>query len=130
MEDVRNEYNKILDSFNTLLEQTTIYQQSLTKELSDLDLEKSDILHFVELEKFNITKGFKIVRRLRNILKRRRDVKNELVKMQQVQSKITENKVILNKKLAKVEDKKYYTYKTDILSDLGFSKDSTSSKEI
>ena len=130
MEDVRDEYNKILDNFNLLLEQTVTYQQDLTKELSNLDLEKSDILHYIELEKFNMSKGFKILRKLRSILKRRREVKNNLIKMQQVQSKITENKVILNKKLANVEDRKYYTYKTDVLSDLGFSKDSTSSKEI
>lgn len=130
MEDIRDKYNEMLDNFNKLIKESDIRSKELNKELSNLDLAKSDILHYIELEKFNAVKGFAVLRKLKCVLQQRREVKNEMLKIQQVTSRVNEYKVILNKKLTNIEDKKKYTYKTDILSDIGFTKESQSSREI
>ena len=130
MGDVRDTYNKILDDFNNLIKESSSLQNELNKRLSELDLEKSDILHYIELEKFNAVKGNKVLNRLREVLEQRRNVKNELTKIQQVHSRVSTYKVVLNKKLVNIEEKKFYVYKTDILADMGIAKESQSSKEI
>ena len=128
--ELKNESKKTLDDFNNLIKESSSLQNELNKRLSELDLEKSDILHYIELEKFNAVKGNKVLNRLREVLEQRRNVKNELTKIQQVHSRVSTYKVVLNKKLVNIEEKKFYVYKTDILADMGIVKESQSSKEI
>lgn len=50
----------------------------LNKELSNLDKEISDVLHYIEFYKFNAAEGYKLAKLLKTITEKRRDVKNEL----------------------------------------------------
>ena len=50
----------------------------LNEELSNLDKEISDVLHYIEFYKFNAAEGSKLAKLLKTITEKRRDVKNEL----------------------------------------------------
>jgi hypothetical protein len=50
----------------------------LISNLSDLDLEEQDLLHYIETEKFNAVEGYKLSKKIKEIRLERRKVKNEL----------------------------------------------------
>lgn len=91
----------------------------LINNLSDLDLEEQDLLHYIETEKFNAVEGYKLSRKIKEIRLERRKVKNELALInifQQNSNKLInlENRRFLITTLGK-ESKKLinskYTYK-------------------
>ena len=91
----------------------------LINNLSDLDLEEQDLLHYIETEKFNAVEGYKLSKKIKEIRLERRKVKNELALInifQQSSNKLInlENRRFLITTLGK-ESKKLinskYTYK-------------------
>ena len=91
----------------------------LISNLSDLDLEEQDLLHYIETEKFNAVEGYKLSKKIKEIRLERRKVKNELALInifQQNSNKLInlENRRFLITTLGK-ESKKLinskYTYK-------------------
>ncbi len=91
----------------------------LINNLSDLDLEEQDLLHYIETEKFNAVEGYKLSKKIKEIRLERRKVKNELALInifQQNSNKLInlENRRFLITTLGK-ESKKLinskYTYK-------------------
>lgn len=50
----------------------------LLEQESNIDKQISDILHFIEFEKFSASEGFKLCKALKELRLKRRDVKNEL----------------------------------------------------
>ena len=53
-------------------------KSTLTNNLSDLDLEEQDLLHYIETEKFNAAEGYKLSKKIKAIRLERRKVKNDL----------------------------------------------------
>lgn len=53
-------------------------KEQLVQELSTCDLKEQDVLHYIELEKFNCVDGYKLAKKLKEIRQERRKVKNQL----------------------------------------------------
>jgi hypothetical protein len=56
--------------------------ETLTRELSKNDLATQDILHYIELEDFNVILGFAAVKKLKDVRTVRRKIKNEMEPLQ------------------------------------------------
>lgn len=50
----------------------------ISDRLSEVDLELSDMLHYIEFHKFSACEGYKLCKKLQQILDRRRVIKNEM----------------------------------------------------
>lgn len=80
-ETVDNSIDKIEELYNQILEIKNQYiteNDLLNKKLSQIDLEISDIYHFIELEKVPVTKWVKIYKLLRGKLIERGKIKSEI----------------------------------------------------
>ena len=80
-ETVNNSIDKIEELYNQILEIKNQYiaeNDLLNKRLSQIDLEISDIYHFIELEKVSVTKWVKIYKLLREKLIERGKIKSEI----------------------------------------------------
>lgn len=60
----------------------------LQKELKLCDEESSDLIHLIEFSNFHASEGYKLCRDLQITRKRRRDIKNELETLTQIQAKL------------------------------------------
>lgn len=89
----------------------------LEKELIKCDNERQDLLHYVELGKFNAYEGYKIAKDLQLVSRKRRKIKDELDVMQTAWSKLNGklgNLNILNeaigdvRKTLKQKENRYY----------------------
>lgn len=68
---------QIINSINVLNEFEDSKDQ-LVQELSTCDLKEQDILHYIELEKFNCVDGYKLAKKLKEIRQERRKIKDKL----------------------------------------------------
>lgn len=64
-------------------------KETLTKELSKVDLELEDFLHFVERDNFNACQGYKYAKRIQELRQIRRDIKDELAPLSQVYNSVS-----------------------------------------
>ena len=65
--------------------------EEIKEEKSKLDLEISDVLHYIEFNKFNVVQGYKLAKMLKDITERRREVKKT-----EAQLDIILNNTVLN----------------------------------
>ena len=65
-------------NFSSLKEDVTKRKDYLVNELSNIDKEISDLLHYVEMSNFNAAKGYDLAKQIKIRRQKRRDVKNEL----------------------------------------------------
>lgn len=100
-------YNEFFDDVQTKFDE-------LTKELSDIDLQMQDLLHFIESEKYNGATGSKVLKLLKQCRVKRRIIKDELAHIDKVRHQL--------KSKVKVDDSKIYKYRTDVLNDLNIKK--------
>ena len=101
--------------FNEYCQQMNKRYQELVKELSEVDLEQEDILHFLELDTYNAVTMMKVTKRLKEVRSRRREIKNELAMVQPICSRI--GKPTLTNTVPK-----RYNYRTDVLSGISDKK--------
>lgn len=81
IETVNSSLDKIEQAFKQILEIKNQYikeNELLNKRLSQIDLEITDIYHFIELEKVSVTKWVKIYKLLREKLIERAKIKSEI----------------------------------------------------
>ena len=57
----------------------------ISDRLSEVDLELSDMLHYIEFHKFSACEGYKLCKKLQQILDRRRVIKNEMRVVQETE---------------------------------------------
>ena len=84
-------------------------QKELSGRLSRLDQNQNDILHFIELEKYDAVAMVKLAKQLKETRRQRRVIKVEL---EQIEDLI---RMTSKTRLAKFINKKY-TYRTDVIS--------------
>ena len=101
--------------FNEYCQKINERYQELTEEMSKVDLEQEDILHFLELGTYNAATMMKVTKRLKEVRERRRKIKDEFVMVQAVHSRIGKPS------LTNTVQKKY-TYKTTVLQDISDKK--------
>lgn len=65
-------------SMNEFVQDAETRKEQLTKDMSDIDKEITDIQHYIEFNDMNAYQGWLAYKMLQNRLKRRRKIKNEL----------------------------------------------------
>lgn len=101
--------NHHIDDFNSYVDKMYKKQSELVSELSRVDKEQDDILHFLELEKYNAATMMMVVKKLKEVRVNRRIIKDELAEVQAVCSRI--------KPCNQKNGERTYTYKTGILKE-------------
>lgn len=96
------EYNNFLDRANTRLKE-------LTKIISKYDLQEQDILHYIEMKKFDAVMGSMLMKKLKEITMNRRTAKEEFSAL----TSITQ----LSKK-TKYKNNETYIFKSNIIVDI------------
>ena len=82
----------------------------VSSRLSEIDLELSDMLHYIEFHKFSACEGYKLCKKLQQILDKRRVIKNELKVVQETERIYNPLNIT-----AKIE---HCTYKPRVLNEL------------
>ena len=74
------------------------------KQLSDLDQELSDIYHYIEFENLDAYRGWKAYRKLKDVLVKRREVKDSIDVANSINSKLTSEYIV---SVEKMRNRKY-----------------------
>ena len=93
------------------LHQLAMRKNTLWQKVSSIDLKITDVMHFLESEKYDAVMMVKLACQLRDLRQERRDAKVELEQIQSLSDVIKGDKI---DRFAK----KGYTYRTDVLKDL------------
>ena len=109
-----------LNRITEVVNQADNEYKALAKQLSRLDLETQDVLHFIENENFNASQGFNLAKQLKEIRIKRRAVKQNLELLQVLLSNIDKPKLAsVNKKLQnKTQQYEGCTYSPKIIKSL------------
>jgi hypothetical protein len=99
----------VYEARKPFIDALTQRQTELNGRLSYLDQNQNDILHFIELEKYDAVAMVKLAKQLKETRRQRRIVKVEL---EQIEDLI---RLTSKARLAKFINKKY-TYRTDVIS--------------
>ena len=97
-----------LNEFNDLQKRATKRKEELCKELSKKDGEQEDILHYLEFKKCDAIITSKLVKKLKEVRKERRLIKEELEAVQRITQGINERK----------EKNKQYKFRTNIITEI------------
>ena len=100
------EYNQYLATIKSKF-------QECNKRLSEIDLKEQDLLHFLEFEKCDAITMMKVVKKLKEVRAKRREIKDEFDKINAVYTRLCNLK-----NLKESEITKHYNYKTSIISEL------------
>ena len=93
----------------------------LRQELSYVDQKLSDLDHFITFNKIDAIIMTKIIKARINLLKERREIKNEIDKLDHILDCIGRPSKI-DKLLKTLTKEKFYSYKTNIIEDLKIKK--------
>lgn len=92
--------NKMSSEIQSLID---INKSDAIMNLSKIDQELSDMLHYIEFHKFSACDGYKLCKKLQQILDRRRVIKNELRVIQETQKLATPLRI-----MDKIEHQEYH----------------------
>lgn len=106
---VEKNYSK---KFNAFLDELLTDKVNWKKELSHVDKELTDCLHFLENEKVNAAVLAKVNKKIRELRQTRRQIKNDLTDIDNVLNKFKNTKKM--NETAECE----YTYRTNVLIDI------------
>ena len=87
-------------------------KETLTKQISKVDKEREDILHYIELGKYNAVEGWKLLSLLREVSKERRKIKDE----EEYISKVTNNIKLSTVNRFEKSKPKTYHFRSSILN--------------
>lgn len=114
-DDILNNTQSIINYLLENLQFIICYESDLRAELSKLDLQVSDLLHYIEFHKFSAAEGYKLSKNLQIILSQRRELKNKIESICIIKNCSDISDGTLIKRLGKIDKKKY---KPRILNDL------------
>ena len=100
---------KYIEDFNKYVKEIKDKHDKLFEQLSNVDSEQEDVLHFLELTTCDAVTMMKATKRLKEIRKRRREIKDELAAIQKVHARLG-NAVLSH------TNPDIYTCRTDILN--------------
>ena len=104
--------NAYIKEFNDFLEEMNKRRKEISALYSKLDLQRQDLLHFLELEKYDAVIMMKISKKIVDVSKKRREAKYKLSELDAILSRmkspLKDRKEIVNNKSK---------YKTDILKE-------------
>lgn len=94
-----------LNKIDNIFTEIQTKKEALTSELSKVDLELEDFLHYVEFENFNACQGYKYAKKIQELRQTRRDIKDELAPLSHLHNSITLHTHPKVKKLSQSIDK-------------------------
>ena len=100
-----------IEQFNKYVSDINAKYKELFEQLSKVDSEQDDILHFLELETYDAITMMKTTKKLKVVREKRRQIKNELSVIQKIHDK-------LGCKNIKYVEPNTYTFKTDVLREI------------
>ena len=124
-DDILNNPQNIISYLLENLQFVICYESDLRAELSKLDLQVSDLLHYIEFHKFSAAEGYKLSKKLQVVLDQRRELKNKIESICIIKNCSDISDGTLIKHLKNIDKKKY---KPRILNDL-FSEGKQREKE-
>jgi hypothetical protein len=98
-----------VDKYNNLFEDMINRRNELSKLLSNYDLQRQDILHYIEMKKCDAIMSAKLMKKLKEVTCARRVVKEEYCSL---------NSLTANLKRNKYKNNQEYTFKTNVIIDL------------
>lgn len=110
---------KEIEQLKDLMKKISDRETFLQKELSKIDSEREDILHYIELSKYNAVQGWKLLKTLKEVSQRRRSIKEELGYLSSVNSKIPYDSICssISRKEKKDLDK-MYKFRTNVIEEI------------
>ena len=94
--------NAYIKEFNDFLEEMIKRQKEISALYSKLDLQRQDLLHFLELEKYDAVTMMKISKKIVDVSKKRREAKYKLSELDAILSRmkspLKDRKEIVNDK--------------------------------
>ena len=90
------------------------------EEKSKLDMEITDVLHYIEFKNFNAVQGYKLAKMLKNIMERRREIKKTETQLDIILNNTISNVSKKGNKIANIEKEEYCNerYTPRVLIDL------------
>lgn len=73
-QEIKQKINDLSNTIQTLLSE----KDNLVNSLSEVDGKEQDVLHYIEFNKFNAAEGYKLSKKLQDIRKERRIIKNKI----------------------------------------------------
>ncbi|MEG1354062.1 MAG: hypothetical protein RSC65_03865 [Malacoplasma sp.] len=95
--------------YNTMLDDVLKRKAELEKEISICDLEKQDILHYIEMKKCDAVMSSRLMKKLKEIITERRTLKVEYNAISSISALSKKSKYINNES---------YGFKTNVIVDL------------
>lgn len=86
IEQLSNEHKEsgIVNDFLNLILLARLERDKYIQELSAIDLEEQDILHYIEFNNFNAAQGYKLSKILKATREKRRAIKNKIAEYQKI----------------------------------------------
>lgn len=113
--------DEILKELRLISNKSQRIRDKKLEELSQVDLEISDIYHYIEIGGYNAVQSSKVFKLLRQTLSKRRDIKNEFELIQALSDSLSiSTKKISSKSKSKsdnIKNKNTYICRTNILQD-------------
>ena len=120
MEDLQD-LDAVLKELRAISNKFQDIKNKKLEELSQIDLEISDIYHYIEIGGYNAVQSSKVFKLLRQTLSRRRDIKDEFELIQVLSDSLSiSTKKISSKSKSKsdnMKNKNTYICRTNILQD-------------
>lgn len=110
---------KEIEQLQDIMKNISDRETFLQKELSKIDSEREDILHYIELSKYNAVQGWKLLKTLKEVSQKRRNIKEELGYLSSINSKIPYDSICssISRKEKKNLDK-MYKFRTNIIEEI------------
>lgn len=113
--------DEILKELRLISNKSQRIRDKKLEELSQVDLEISDIYHYIEIGGYSAVQSSKVFKLLRQTLSKRRDIKNEFELIQALSDSLSiSTKKISSKSKSKsdnIKNKNTYICRTNILQD-------------
>lgn len=103
------------EKLNLLIGEMQCRHKTLNAELSDFDKQQKDILHIVECGKYSASEGATMLKTLKNLRRRRREIKDELRELNIIMSKMSSG---LLPKIEPIKKNNTYVLKSNILASI------------
>lgn len=103
-----------ITDFNEYASKIQKRYKELNEELSEVDLEQQDILHYLENEKCSAVTMVKITKKLKDLREKRRVIKNELTVVSVVYARVGGSSKLLKEPDIPTE----YNYRTEIMKEI------------
>lgn len=109
--NISDDIGKYMYSLSEIASKVNAHLKDELQKLSECDLVQNDIEHYIELKNFNACEGYKLADMLSICRKKRRTIKDNIIKLQKIKSFLSDSGVLctLADEIQKVGTDKQYS---------------------